>query len=486
MPDVKPGRDQLVHELAANRDALEHLMDFHLHESAVNMQRRAIEIKALLATDPTSWEQSNEKYEMQEVLADILLQRDSHESWNKALNILRRQVCFFTSDSRVMGDSISSQDFRKIFSLHVKLEKAYKEIGQLDLAMPHLRRAFAGSNDEFPSDLETWQEIGYHLLEVYEKRVQDSDGSQRAVCISQLQGFRNEMETAFGRPLTQHLPECSEALSWCENDQIMVHKAGQIYKFDVLDPDIASSPLHIAAERCHDKRVLQQMVENSESLENLNEENKTPLLVAVENSNSDAISLLIQNRASLKARDNTHQTALHKSKGTAVTDLLLQTRLNRTDSVSGHSRSSGGQSHRPSVSSSATAATGITYPDFPPEDELHIDAQDIHEKTPLWNACSAGRAKTVDLLLSAGGDPDKCRHGTSPLAAAIESKARSYLEDPKRRVRIVTALVQAGADTTPGKEILRSKPKGIDYKRLLHALDASEDRPLLRPTSMGS
>ncbi|KAJ4392288.1 hypothetical protein N0V93_005913 [Gnomoniopsis smithogilvyi] len=425
-----------------------------------------------------------EYYEMQEVLADILLRCDSKDSRKEALSILRGQVCLSSTALHEVTTTTSIHLAQRLTSLHLKLGKAYKETGQLDPAMHHLRISFDACNNEVPRDLNMLQEIGQHLLEVYDNCVQESDMFQRAVCISQLQGFRTEMEKALGRPLSQDSSECSEALEWCEMEDIKVQKVDQRHRFDILDPDIASSPLHVAAKRCRDdKIVLQQIIDNSETLEELNKDKETPLLVAVQNHNIDAINSLIRRGANLMARDQQQQTVLHISNRTEVTKLLLQARIPCVDSESGRPGGSEGQSHRPSVSSSATTSTNITYSPCPSGNGLDLDAQDSNQRTPLWKACSAGRAKTVILLLSARADPDKCRHGITPLEAVIESRAKLYFEDPKKRVQIVTALICAGADSTPGKEILLKRPKGIDHKRLLRALDAPQDRSLLSKAS---
>ncbi|KAJ4419073.1 hypothetical protein N0V82_005196 [Gnomoniopsis sp. IMI 355080] len=481
VPIVKPTKSQLMPELEANRTALDRLKTFHLHEGAVELQRRAVEINMWLASDRTKWEESNKYHEMREVLADFLLQCDSKESLDEALDILKQQVRLFTVIPCELTSATPYQLDPRLTRLHLKLGKAYKETGQLEYAMRHLRTAFAACDNEDPSELEMLEDIANHLLEVYEYRVHDSDDAQRVVCVSQLRGFRTEMETALGRPPADHTPECSEALRWCENTMIMgmVQKIDQRYRFDKIDPDIASSPLHIAAEKClHDKIVLQQIIENSDTLENRNEENETPLLVAVEKSNIDAIALLIKKRANVNARDNKQHTVLHISKKTEVTKLLLGNRLFRSDSISEYSESNEGSLnfHRASVSSSTS----------PPEDVVDVDAHDIHHRTPLWNACDAGKTKTVNLLLHAGADPNKSRYGKSPLAAAIDSKARRYSDDPNKRVQVVTALIHSGADPAPGKELLLRRPNIIGYKPLVRALDTSEGRSLLSPTSTGS
>lgn len=472
-----PGRRQLDNELQANRDDLKHLIRFSLYDSAVGIQRRAIEIKMLL--EPETWLQGDEHYKMQEELADILLQCDAKEPYIEALTILRRLLAVGTRD---ITSSTSLQAAPESIDLHLKIGKAYKDTAQLDLAKSHLRAAFDACDNATSKDLQQLQIIGEHLQEVYESQVQCSDETQRAVRISQLRGFRKELENSLGRPFTEYV----EAVNWCESANIVVPKINARRRFDIVDPDTTSSPLHIAAEKCHDKTILKQIIENSDTLESLNEEKETTLLVAVDNSNTDAIALLIKNGASVKACDKEKKTALHKSQKPSVTRLLLQSRTRRASSASAWSRGSEEQFRRASESSSATTTTGTTDSNLPPDDELNIDAQDAYQRTPLWTACTAGRAKTVDLLLEAGADPDKARYGTTPLAAVIESRATPFFKDPEKRFRIVTALIRAGADPKPGKELLLRKPKGIDYKRLLQALDAppAESRALLSPTSI--
>lgn len=491
LPELRPEREQLNHELEANRSALTHLRDYQLYEGAVEIQRRAIEIKEFLAPDPELWPTSIEYHEMQEVLADILLQCDSEEYRQEALTILQLEACHITREmpSTVPIQDTSTHALQKLINLHLKMGKAYKETGQSDFAMRHLREAFKECNKLEPKDSQTLQIIGENLLEVYEYQVQDCDESQRVVRITQLQGFRKEFEVALGRPFT----ECNEAVRWFDNANIAIPKVNERYRFDIVDQESSTSPLHIAAERCNDTTVLQQIIENSNTLENLNGENETPLLVAVENANINAVALLMKNNASVKARDKEQQTVLHKSQRPPVIKILLQSRTRRTSSASECSRSTSETHFRrvsSSSSSAATTTTNTTYSNLAPSEEailsdLDINSQDVHQKTPLWIACLAGRAKTVDLLLAARADPNKARHGTTPLVAVINSTANPYLKDPGKRVRIVEALVRAGADPAPGREALQHRSKGTDYKRLLRALDTSCDRSLLSPTSTG-
>lgn len=479
LPVVRPEREQLNHELEANRSALNHLREYQLYESAVEIQRRAMEIKEFLAPDPKLWPTSVEYHEMQEVLADILLQCDSEDCRQEALAILQSEVCRFSCETNgafITTEHISTQTPQKLVALHLKIGKAYQETGQSDFAMTYLRKAFNECNRLSPKDSKTLQTIGEHLLEVYEYQVQDGDDSQRAVRITQLQGFRKEFEIALGRPFT----DCTEAISWFDNASIVVPKGTERYRFDIVDQESSTSPLHLAAEKCRDPTVLQQIIENSDTLENHNGENETPLLVAVEHANTDAVALLMKNGASVKARDKEQQTVLHKNQRPPVIKVLLNSRNRRTSSVSDCSRA-GSETHFGRLSSSSSAATtttNTTYSNLPPSEDailsdLEIDSQDAYQQTPLWTACSAGRAKTVNLLLAAGADPNKARYGTTPLVAVIDSIAHPYLRDPGKRVRIVEALVHAGADPVPGREALQHRSRGTDYKRLVRALESS-------------
>lgn len=491
LPVVRPEKEQLHHELEANRSALIHLREYNLYEGAVEIQRRAIEIKEFLASDPELWPTSMEYHEMQEILADILLQCDSEECRQEALTIFQSEVFHITRNNpeELTAEDTSTKAHKKLIGLHLKMGKAYKETGQSEFALKHLRKAFHDCKSLSPKDSQTLQTIGEHLLEVYEYQVHDGDESQRAVRITQLQGFRKELEAALGRPFT----ECTEAVSWFDTVNVVVPKRNERYRFDIVDQESSTSPLHIAAEKCKDMTVLQQIIENSDTLENLNGENETALLVAVENANTDAVALLIKGGASIKARDKEQQTVLHKSQKPPVIKLLLQSRNRRTSSASECSRSTNETHFRrvsSSSSSNATTTTGTTYSNLPLSEDaalsdLDVDSQDAHHKTPLWTACSAGRAKTVDLLLAAKADPNKARYNTVPLVAVIESQAKPYLMDPGRRVRIVEALIRAGADPAPGREALQHRPRGTDYKRLLRALDVSRDRSLLSPVSTG-
>lgn len=474
------GRKQLEHEWEENRIALKWLQEYHLCESAIEIQRRALEIRPLMAGD--SWTNTEEHDEMRETLADILLECDGDTSQQQeALRILQEQLEAMSTESRTRNATNTPSSLaqtQKRNRLQLKLGKAYKDTGQLERAKQHLRAAFDAYESENPRDVRNIQSVGQHLLQLHEIQVHEGDRSQRPVLITQWRAFRKELQTALGPSLS----ECAEArvqeaVDWCKLNCaiIQVSKVDQGYRFDIIDQECETSPLHIAAEKCQDDTALQQMIENSDTLERLDREQETPLLVAVGKSNTTAIELLLKYGASVRARDKERQTVLHKSQQPGITKLLLRHSLRRPSAAT-ISTIDTRQFRSDSVSSSATTCTlskTTTSSTFASGDDLEIDAQDCYRQTALWIACAGGRVKTVSLLLAARASPHIFRYKTSPLAAVIESNADPYINDPERRVKIIQALIRAGADPEPGKQLLR-KPRGPE-KRILRALEGQLD-----------
>lgn len=485
LPDLLVIRkEQLDQEWEVNRSFLESFTNIGLYEGAVEMQRRGVEIRVQQQTLTTSrgqeWLRSEEHDTMQEQLADLLLQCDKKHTLQEAVAILQGQLGPLVANESGIVSIESSPETgpRKALRLHLKLGKAYKDGGHVDLAMKNLRIVFNAYDSEVPKDADKIQEVGDHLLALYEDLVHHNDDVPRIVRLSQLEAFRNEFGSALGRPLT----ECSEAIAWCQSRNITVSRSDNKYRFDIMDHDRESSPLHDAAENCHDEAVLQQVIQNSDTLENLNGDQETPLLAAVERSNSTAVALLLKGKASVEARDKEHQTVLHKSQKTPITKLLLEPRLRRSSAVTGSSLNTE-PLRRVSTSSLATLATGVAH--SIPDNELDINAQDVYKRTALYTACSLGRGKIVELLLMAGADPNIARpRGAersphSPLAAAIESKAKTYAGEAGqvRKLKIVDLLVRHGADPAAGREVL-GNPRGPQgpIHRALNGLAGSPSR----------
>lgn len=472
-PTIVPGRNQLEHEWAENRDILKRLQRYNLWDAAVGIQRRALEIKTILAEkDRQQWASTSDHDEMTEALADLLLMCREDESHQEALHILHDQLSKLTaSPCNVTSDPLPPSHVRKCNSIRLKLGKAYKDIDQMGLAMVQLRTAFDTYETPSRDDLEDIRAVGEQLLEVHTFQVQGSEGSQKAVRISQLRAFRTELEKALGRPIG----ECEEAVAWCTRANIKVYRTDhQEYKFDVMDPDANTSPLHMAADKCQEEKILQQMMQNSDTYENLaGEDRETPLLVAVANANTAAIELLLKYGANSKATDKAGNTVLHKANQPPILKLLLQPRLRQASTATDISLTV--PDPRPdSSSSSKSMTTTTTGSSVPTEYDLDIDAQNVYGETALWSACWAGRLKSASLLLRAGAAPEICRYGTSPLVAAIESKAKIYDEDLSRRLKVVESLIRYGADRQPGKDLLQH-PRGNIEKRILKALECQPD-----------
>lgn len=469
MPAFPKARRQLDHEWDQNRKDLERLEGYGLFENAEKIQRRALLIKEELSDHHGIPFMQDERDEMEERLADILIECKVEGSTEKAVSLIEKIIGEDPNGrgtehakNRLILPWSSTSDQKKL-NLHYKLGRLHKQTGQMVLAEKELRRAFDAYAEETPQDMEKIREAGQHLLEVYSFRVEFGDTHHRPVYLSQLQGFRQELLTIMGQPLEHRRTNCDKALDWCEKEGIIVSTENGEPRFDILDEE-GSSPLHHSAEKCQDELALQQMMENSDTLENQDSSGDTPLLLAVGCSNTTALAVLLQKGASAKARDRQQQTALHKSQKPSVTKFLLHHRLRRASTMT-----SGlfDDARRFSSSSSSTFTTSP--PNSIADQDLDIDAQDAHKKTALYLACSQGRDKIVRLLLLAGADPNIAAHDSTPLTITIESQARSYIRDPKKKVDIVAALVSRGADPEAGKRVLRS-PRGMQ-KEILKALE---------------
>lgn len=472
-------REHLEHEWAQNRKDLERHVELGLFENAEKLQRQALLIKEDLSSHHGVPFTQEERDDMEERLADILIDCKVEGSTEKAVSLIEK-IIGETSVGRSTGHTNnlltfpwSSVSNQKRLSLHYKLGRLYKDTGQMELAERELRISFNAYAyaEEIPKDMQKIRQAGEELLQLHHYRVELGDRDHRPVYISQLQGFRQELHTIMGQPMEQRRTNCDKALEWCSKEHIDVTTENGP-RFDILDESSTSSPLHRAAEKCQDELALQQMMENSDTLENRDMNGDTPLLVAVGCSNNTALAVLLQNGASVKVRDSQQQTPLHRSQKPSVTKSLLHHRLRRASTMT----SGLDDPRRFSSSSSSTFTTSP--PNSISEQDLDIDAQDAHKKTALYLACSQGRDKLVRLLLLAGAAPNIAAHDHTPLAITIESQARSYIRDPKKRVHIVAALVNKGADTEDARGMLRN-PRGMD-KETLKALDGSAGSKLLQ------
>lgn len=483
MPAFPRSQRQLEHEWKQNRKDLERLTNFGLFESAEKIQRRGLLIKEELSDVHGISFKQEERKEMEEQLADILIECKVEGSREKAVSLIEKIIGESPRGSGIEDTNNlptlpwSSTSDQKELSLHCKLGRLYKETGQMTLAEKELRTAFNAYAEETPQDTPKLREAGQELLELYDYRVEFGDTDHRPVYLSQLQGFKQELHSVMGRPLEHRRTTCDKALEWCEKEKIFVCNENGEQRFDILDEE-GSSPLHHAAEKCQDELALQQMMENSDTLENRDTSGDTPLLVAVQYSNTIALTVLLQKGASAKVRDSQQQTPLHRSRKLSVTKFLLHHRLRRASTMT-----SGlfDEARRFSSSSSSTTFT-TSPPNSIADQDLDIDAQDAHKKTALYLACSQGRVQIANLLLQARADPNVAAHESTPLTIAIESQALSYTRDPKKKVAIVKDLIRWGADPEPGKRLLRN-PRGMQ-KQILKVLESPVGSQLMQTSTM--
>lgn len=480
VPAFPKAREQLEHEWEQNRKDLERLEAVGLFEHAEKLQRRALLIKEELRDHHGIQFMQEEREELEEQLANILIKCKVEGSTEKAVSLIEKILGENTrggateKTNKPLTLPWSSTSDQKRLSLHYTLGLLYKETGQLVLAERELRTAFNAYaySEETAKDVPKIRQAGEELSKLYECRVEFGDTDQRSVLLSQQQAFKQELHTILGRPFEHRRTTCDKALEWCEKEGIIVAFENGEPRFDILDED-GSSPLHHAAEKCKDELPLQQMAENSDTLENQDNNGDTPLFVAVSCSNINALTVLLQKGASVKARDSQHQTPLHRSRKPSVTEFLLGYRLRRASTMTS------GLFDDPRRASSSSSSTFTTFPPNSIADQdLDINAQDAHKKTAIYLACHQGREKTVEHLLRAGADPNIAAHDHTPLAATIESQARAYIKDPQKKVHIVAALVSRGADTAAGRQILK-KPRGME-KEILKALDGRVGSPLLQ------
>lgn len=469
-PGFPRSQRQLEHEWEQNRKDLDRLINYGLFASAEKIQQRGLLIKEELSNHHGVLFLQEERDEMEGRLADILIDCKAEGSKEKAVSLLEKKLMGeypehgaaeqFNSPPPLPSSPTASQ---RRLSFHYKLGRLYKETHQVERAEKHLREAFNTYADETPRDIEKIREVGEELLELHDHLVRFGDTDDRPVLVSQRQAFQQELHDVMGRPLEHRKVAYGNALEWCEQQGIAVSFENDEPRFDVLDEE-ESSPLHHAAEKCEDVLALQQMIDNSDNLENRDSSEETPLLVAVGCSNTAALAVLLQKGANVKARDGQQQTPLHRSQKPSVTRMLLHNRLRRASTMTSGPFDEG---RRFSSSSSSTFTTSP--PNSIADWDLDIDAQDAHKRTPLYLACWQGKEKIIGLLLQAGASPNIASHEHTPLTITIESKAQSYIRDPKRKVEIVKMLVSRNADPEPGKKLLKN-PKGLQ-KEILKALE---------------
>lgn len=483
-PGFPKSQRQLELEWEQNRKYLERLINYGLFESAEKIQQRGLLIKEELSNHHGVPFLREERDEMEGRLVDILFECKVEGSKEKAVSFLEKKLRMEYAEyggteqlNNLIPLPYSSMDPQRRLSFHYKLGRLYKEMHQIKLAESHLREAFNAYCTETPKDMPKIRQAGEGLFEVYQYQVEFGDIDHRPVYLSQLQAFKQELLTVMGRPFMENRRDmCIRAIEWCQRESIAVSFENDEPRFDSLD-EWGSSPLHHAAEKCRDEHALQQMMDNSDTLENRDFNEDTPLLVAVASSNTTALAVLLQKGASVKARDRQRQTPLHISKKSSVTKFLLHHRLRRASTVSSGLFEDGRRFSSASFSTFATSP-----PSSIPDQDFDIDAQDAHRKTALYLACSQGRDKIAGLLLLAGADPNIAAHDHTPLAATIESQARSYINDPKKKIEIVAALISRGADPEAGKKVLWSS-RGMQ-KEILKALEGRAGSQLLQPSSI--
>lgn len=455
-------------ELRANRKIFTRLRSLGFFETAVIMQKRAFDINDELASDHNVPVQPEESYTMKEELADMLVECKTEGSTEEALSILQELLNTGDLEPAARTDTNGSEknlplvlpspyppQQRKL-QIHYKLGQLYKDTGQLDKALANLRIVFDTYAAEAPKDTQKIEQVGEQLWELYNLRVNLGIAGPRHIFISQLQGFKAELEKVTGRPLEQRAL-CDAALDWCRDEGVPVPEKNQEYRFDIVDDD-GTSPLHRAAQTCQKDDVIRQMLDNSDTLENQDSNGDTPLMVVIGSANLTALPLLLQAGGSLKARDRHKQTPLHRSQNSEVTKVLLQYRMRRASAVTAGSVE---RQDRRESSSSMTTTVSMAIPASSYQD-LDIDAQDAYKQTALYIACSRGQEKIVNLLLHAGANPNIALVNHTPLAAAIESRSALYQRQPERRVNIVAALILQGADPDAARNLrVLRRPRGI-------------------------
>jgi len=156
----------------------------------------------------------------------------------------------------------------------------------------------------------------------------------------------------------------------------------------------------------------QELISNYDHLNH-----KLPLLIAVENDNSELVELLLKHGANVDATDSEGDTALHYA-------------------VEVYQETPSHCAHQDGDSMSAKSITDILL-----ENKADVNVVNNNGETPLYTAVSCSSSGLVSRMLQVyGGDPNKGSLDSSPLAVACQMQ----------NVELVDILLKHGADPNRG------------------------------------
>lgn len=356
-------------------------------------------------------------------------------------------------DSYASGDATQIRDADALYCARRDVGSLLLHAGDRDGAEKYLREAlFKGGEleereGEPPNNDET-RNLIMLIFRVYEDPVD-------IAAISKMRAFKDRIPGLLGPTL--EAADLCKALDWCEangfpplNHASLSDREKDLLLHSHVDND-GRLPIHIAAMDKHiDPNVLQTLTSGgAATLDQVDNFGRTPLMLAVESSNCEAVHRLLHAGASvLVRREADGMTALHMCQNRDVLKSLLdgmnQRRLSAASIVMNNE-----QQRSQSFSTQPGAApllwrsrSGPPTSSAPVEAATSdIDVRDLLGKTPLHYACRLVDHDLAAQLLQYGANPNVVSDAAeSPfMVACLQNKKL------KAASQIATVLVQYGA-----------------------------------------
>ncbi|KAI9167863.1 ankyrin repeat domain-containing protein [Paramyrothecium foliicola] len=438
---------ELGYQYSAALSLMRYANEQQFPDAAAEFGQEAVDIQRRLSGSNGRTSPSLEQFRLECEHVTLLLSclnRHSRESGQLILGRLASDI-----------DKLAASQQPANFDLKVAREELgniYYDLSDWDRAIRYLRAALLRDNLSINDHDETT------ILRLSRKICKAYEASMR---LTHLTAFRRIIADITGIDPWSDPPSFQAALNWCRRKAFFVDTVDQLPSFIGVRDQRGDSPLHRAiCDQEVSSDVLRQLCQDSEALNAQGSNGLTPLFTAVDRSNIGAVTILLQEGASLEIRKpevDFSDTVLHCCKDSRIMQILLDKLYTRRQSSA---TSDQGESQRHSISSAIT-----------------IDARNSLGNTALLDACARNNYPMVKVLLERGADPNAPnRSGETSLIAVC------YNEGNKNHKRqIVAELIACGADPAANDEFGRRAHDGLRQR----GFSRSDREAMLSPMNQG-